>query len=337
MKNIVCFGELLLRLAAPAKETLLRSAQLEAGFGGAEANVGLALAAFGHHSRIVTTLPANSVGEACLGELRRYGADTRGIRLLPGRMGLYYLTPAAQLRPARVEYDRAHSAFALAEPHRYDWPALLAGADWLHVSGITPALGPQAARALDEAVSHAAALGIALSVDCNYRPTLWTGRGAEARAALRQLAQQAQLLFAGPNDAAMLFDAELGAGSHTQHCDRAAEAMFAACPRVQQIASTVRVVHHAEHHTLSGYLADRTGSSVSRSFELLPLIERIGAGDAYAAGILHGLCVGMGRAATVDFAAAATALKHCIPGDFSTTRVSEVDALLADASRDVQR
>jgi 2-dehydro-3-deoxygluconokinase len=336
-KTILCFGEMLLRLSAPDKEPLLRSASLDAAFGGTEANVAVSLSHFGLQGRIVTALPANDLGDACLGELRRYGADTTGIRRAVGRMGLYFLTPGAMLRPSRLFYDRAGSVFAQADPGIYDWPALLTGVDWLHVSGVTPAVSANAAQAARAAVAAAAARKIPVSFDCNFRASLWQDRGQEAADALRHFARQATLLFAGPFDVAKLFGLDADDKPADEAHRLAAAQAFAACPGLRHVAGTHRKIHSADHQTLTAYLADRDGQSVSRAYELNPIVERIGGGDAFAAGILYGLCQSMDRQQAVDFAAAATALKHAACGDFNTADVEDVRFLVENGAADVQR
>ncbi len=337
MNTIACFGELLLRLSAPGVQPLLRSARLETCFGGAEANTAIALAYLGHRTRVLTTLPDNPIGDACLGELRRHGINTSGVALRPGRMGLYFYTAPAQLRPARVVYDRASSAFSLAGPACYDWPALLEGAQWLHVSGITPALGEACHAALRAAVDAARAGGVRISFDCNLRPSLWTGREAQAPAVLRPLAQAAQLLFGNAADIAALFGGSPGSDSPREAQQQAAQAAFAACPTLEHVAATHRHTHSADHHSLTGFLSSRTAACASRVFELDPILERIGGGDAFAAGILHGLCRGDSAQRTVDFATALSALKHTLPGDFSTFGAGDVEHLLEAGRMDVRR
>jgi 2-dehydro-3-deoxygluconokinase len=337
MKRIVCFGEILLRLGAPGREPLLRTPLLESSFGGAEANVALSLVGLGQQAAVVSVLPDNCLGEACLGELRRYGVDISGVSRRGGRMGLYFLTRGAMLRPSQIVYDRAHSAFAQADPRTYDWHALLAGADWLHVTGISPAVGTSAERAVSEAMTVAAELDVAISFDCNFRPSLWRGREQEAASVLRTMAGRAQLLFGGVLDIAMLFSADFSAYPRATGFQLAAEATFAAAPALQYLAATDRVVHGAEHHELTGYLADRNGVSVSRTLTLNPIVDRIGGGDAFAAGIIFGLCEGLERQQCADFAVAAAALKHSVPGDFHVARARDVWGLLESAGCDVQR
>ena len=351
MKTILCFGEVLLRLSAPNKEPLLRSASLDATFGGTEANVAVSLSHFGLTTRVVTVLPQNDLGDACLGELRRYGVDVSCVQRQPGRMGLYFLTPGAMLRPSRLFYDREGSAFAAADPSGFDWSSLLANVDWLHISGVTPAVSATAAAAARAAVKAAAGRGIPVSFDCNFRASLWQGREHEAAEALRAFAEVATLLFAGPFDIDKLLGPERGAGGDTgagadavgsgpaaaaAHA-RAAARAFAAWPMLRHVTGTHRRVHSSDHQTLTAYVTDRDGQSQSRSYELNPIVERIGGGDAFAAGVLYGLCRSLGRQRTADFAAAATALKHASCGDFNTAGVAEVQFLIDTGAADVQR
>ena len=337
MKRIVCFGEMLMRLAAPGKEPLLRSALLEATFCGAEANVAVSLAHFGLDAAAVTVLPENSLGDACLGELRRHGVDTAAVRRAPGRMGLYFLSPGSGLRPAQIVYDRINSSFAGADPAIHDWRTVLTGCDWLHVTGITPALSKSAEKALLAATAMAADLGVPVSFDCNFRPALWRGREQDAPRVLRGLTDQAQLLLGGVRDAALLFGADFGAEEPAEGFRRAAEAVLAACPKLRYMAATHRLVHTAEHNELTGYLADRAGVSISGPITLNPIVDRIGSGDAFAAGLLFGLCEGLGRQRTVEFALAAAALKHSLPGDFNVVSAQEVFDLQQSSGRDVRR
>jgi 2-dehydro-3-deoxygluconokinase len=337
MKRIVGFGEMLLRLGARGHEPLLHGTALEAGFGGAEANVAWALAGLGLEASMVTVLPDNPLGDACAGELRRHGVGTTGVIRQTGRMGLYFLTRGATLRPAQVVYDRAGSAFALADPQLHDWSSQLTGAGWLHVSGITPALSSAAEHAVVAALDAAGKLGVAVSFDCNYRPSLWHGREREAVRVLRDLASRSRLLFASRHDVELLFAVDCTKVSTADGLERAASAAFAACPELELLATTDRVVHGPDHHDLTGYLADRKGVTTSRTVSLQPIVDRIGAGDAYAAGILYGLSRQFDRARTVEFAITLAALKHGVPGDFIIMSADDVASAMTPGARDVRR
>ena len=202
--GIACFGEILLRLGAPHSELLLQTRTLVGHIGGAEANVGVALAQWGHSATVVSVLPDNSLGHAAAGELRRHGVRTDSIQYRPGRMGLYFLTVGAGQRPSEVLYDRENSAFALAPPELIDWSGVLSEVSWLHLSGITPAVGPQSAEAALRAARTARSLGVAVSFDCNYRAKLWERWHGDARPILRELVEQADLLFAEQRDISLI-------------------------------------------------------------------------------------------------------------------------------------
>jgi 2-dehydro-3-deoxygluconokinase len=337
MQRVVCFGEMMLRLSAPGCEPLLRSPSLEANFGGAEANVAVALAGLGLSTSMVTVLPDNPIGDACVGELRRHGVDVQDLIRQPGRMGLYFLTRGALLRPAEVIYDRAGSAFAAADPGAYDWRSLLSEADWLHVSGITAALGEASEQALRAATATANELGVAISFDCNYRPSLWGGREQQAARVLRELAGRAQLLLGNLHDARLLFDIDTAGKEPAEAFRVASAAAFAACPGLKFMAATDRVVHGADHHDLTAHFADRDGVASTRTLPLAQLVDRIGGGDAFAAGVIYGVTQRLGRARIAEFAVTLAALKHGIPGDFIVARAADVWSAIEGGQRDVRR
>jgi 2-dehydro-3-deoxygluconokinase len=335
-RNILCFGEVLLRLSAPGKQLLLQGRTLETHVGGAEANVAVALSRFGHGVVMASTLPDNPLGHGCRDELRRHGVDTRAVGFGPGRMGMYFLTHGAGARAAEVLYDRADSAFALAPADGHDWPTLLAGVQWLHVSGITPAVSTNAAQAALAVMGAARALGVKVSFDCNFRAKLWAGRAHEAPALLRRLCEQADLIFGDDRDVALM----LGFTSAAAPDERrrlAAQAAFEAFPRLQWLAGTERAVQGADVQQLIGTLSTRAQSWRSRAHALTGIVDRIGAGDAFAAGVLHGLITDMPPQSIVEFAAAAASLKHTIPGDFLLASVADVKQLLEASAADVRR
>lgn len=339
--RIVCFGELLLRLGAPGRERLLQTPALQVHVGGAEANVAASLARFGHAAAMAGTVADNALGTAALGELRRHGVDVSAVARAPGRMGLYFLSTGAGLRPSEVLYDRADSAFAGADADAYDWPALLRGAAWLHVSGVTPAVGPAAAQAAIAAVRAARTANVRVSFDGNFREKLWARWNDAPGAIVRELLGHAELAFANHRD----FDVALGPGANDDVRDdwqarfvAGAARAFAAFPALQRIAATHRVQHSVDHHSLAAMLATR-GGELHRveARELHGIVDRIGTGDAFAAGVLHGVLTGMDDAQALAFGHAAACLKHAQPGDFHLADVDEVMALLGDARLDVRR
>ena len=337
-RRVVCFGELLLRLSAPGRERLLQSPRLDAHFGGAEANVAASLAILGHESAVVSTLPANAIGHACVGELRRYGVDTAGIRFdAAGRMGLYFLSPGAMQRPSEVLYDRTDSAFARAAADAYSWPRLLAGVHWLHVSGITPALGENTARAALTAMRAAREAGVAVSFDCNYRSKLWGARVTQAPGVLRELIAEADLMFGNDRDIALILDLDFTQAKAHDRFRAAASAAFAAWPRLKRVAGTGRVHHSVDDQEIFGMLAAADTMQTTHAYRLTHIVDRIGGGDAFAAGLLHGMCQGMDDSAALDFALAATCLKHSIPGDVNLLGAADIRAFLSGHGFEVKR
>jgi 2-dehydro-3-deoxygluconokinase len=330
---LVCFGEVLLRLAAPRGELLLQSPQLQAGLAGAEANVAVALARLGHASRMVSTLPDNPLGRHARDMLRYHGVDTSPVTFLPGRMGLYFLTPGALHRPAEIVYDRAGSAFAMHPAAGHDWDKLLAGAGWLHVSGVTPAVGIDAGRAALAAARAARRLGVRVSFDGNYRASLWAARGEDGAAQLAQIAAEADLAFIDRRDIALLLRRPALASAAPQ---AAADAAFGAFPHLAAIAATQRVQRSVDCHELAATLATRTGVAEAPYLEMHGIVDRIGTGDAFAAGILHGLAQGWGAHDTVRFGLAAACGKHGLAGDVLAMTETQLRASI-EGSFDVRR
>lgn len=330
--RIVCFGEVLLRLSAPAGELLLQSPRLHSCIGGAEANVAVALARFGHEVSMVSALPDNALGLAARDGLRGHGIDTRAIRFGAGRMGLYFLTPGAVLRPSEIIYDRAASVFAQTDPAQYDWPALLAGASWLHVSGVSPAVGQGAATAVLAAMRAARALGVQVAFDGNYRASMWAQQGNDGADVLRELFAHADLAFADQRDIALVL-------KQPQLAHRRQDAMaaaFAAFPQLARIASTVRTQHGVERHDLAASLFTRAENTESGSYSLSGIVDRIGTGDAFAAGVLHGLQNSWNDTDALEFGLAAATMKHAIAGDFHLASEAQVRAVYKGAL-DVRR
>ncbi|CAN5836266.1 sugar kinase [soil metagenome] len=335
--HVVCFGEVLVRLAAPDNELLLQSPTLKVSFGGAEANVAVSLARFGHAARMLSVLPDNGLGHAAVDELRRYGVETSGIAFTPGRMGLYFLTPGAAQRSSQVLYDRADSAFSRGVA-AIDWDVELAGAGWLHVSGVTAAIGPETAKAAVEAVKAARRLGLTVSMDCNYRANLWQAWGGDAPAILGEMLSQADLVFGDHRDIALVLGAAFVSGEGADGLRRwAADMAFKAWPTLARLACTDRVQHTVNHHDLAGFLFSREGAWRTQSRPLNPIIDRIGGGDAFAAGVIHGLLTGMAEADLLEFAVAAAVLKHATPGDFNLATRADVEAVRSSHSLDVRR
>lgn len=336
MGVIVSFGEILLRLAARPPSLLLQEAQLEATICGAEANVAVALSGFGHTTRMISLVPDNRLGEAARSELRRFDVDARDVKSGNGRMGLFFLSPGAMTRPAEIIYDRAGSSFANLDPEAMDWQQLLAGANWLFIGGITAALGDGPLSALRSAIACAKRHDVNIAFDCNYRPSLWQGREQQAAKILRELSSQAKLLFGGRRAIGMMLDQHFDAEDANSGFHDAANAMFASAPGLTHVAATRRDIISADNQRLTGLIADRQGLAVSPTLALDGIVDRIGTGDAYAAGVVHGLVSGHDLDQTVRFSAAAAQWSHGVSGDFLRASVSDINAIRIGAG-DVRR
>ncbi|HUB88926.1 MAG TPA: sugar kinase [Dyella sp.] len=335
--RIVCFGELLMRLSPPGCELPLQSPHFNVHFGGAEANVAASLAILGHHSVMVSALPDNMLGRACAGELRKHSVDTGGIDYAEGRIGVYYLSPGAMHRPSEVLYDRADSAFARTPAENYDWPHLLANAHWLHLSGINLALGETTARAALAAVHAARDAGKSISFDCNYRSKLWGSRATQAPALLRGIVGEADLLFGNDRDIALMLGTAFPQADAVERFRAAANAAFETWPRLRRMAATERLHRNVDDQDLFGLMATRDHLLTTAPYTLAHVVDRVGGGDAFAAGLLHGLFRGMPDKAMLDFAMAAACLKHSIPGDVNLLREDDMLAFLAQGSFEVRR
>ncbi len=328
MTDLVAFGELLLRLSAPGRELLLQSNRLDVQVGGAEANVAVGLAHLGHATRMVSAVPGNPLGRAAVAALRAAGVDTRGVIERDGRMGLYFLSPGAGLRAADIVYDRAESSFATTPEEAFDWRTLLSGAKRLHLSGITPALGPGSAAAAIIAAEMARELGVAVSFDGNYRARLWEVWDSDPRTILRRLVGQADILFGNHRDIALLLGREFS-GDGPDRRREAAEAAFDAFPNLQAIASTARHPEDADRHRISARIDTRDGAHQSEEVVISGIVDRIGGGDAFAAGVLHALLDGGDPERAMHEGLALTCLKHSLPGDASRFRREDLAAFLA--------
>lgn len=333
--RVVCFGELLLRLTAPGRELLLQTPRLDVHIGGAEANVAVGLACLGHSTKVVSRVPDNALGEAAIGYLRRYGVEASDVTAGAGRMGLYFLSPGAGLRASEIVYDREASSFALAGPHDFDWGRLLDGAELFHLSGITPALGPRSAELALAAAEAAAARGVTISFDGNYRAQLWQRWESDPRSILSGLVSRADILFGNHRDVSLLLGRQFS-GEGEDRRREASEAAFEAFPKLRLIASTARHVEDADTHRISARVDGRNGSAQTEEVTVAGIVDRIGGGDAFAAGVLHGVLTGRDLEWTARSGLALTALKHSLPGDASLFAPRDIEAFLA-GELDVRR
>lgn len=329
--RVICFGELLLRFTSPGNERLMQSPRFDVHFGGAEANVGVSLARFGHDVRMVSALPDNPFGDAMLRALKAQDVGTTGVRTAPGRMGTYFLETGAVRRPSRIVYDRAGSVFAETPASAYDWASLLDRADWLHMSGITPAVGPEPAKAAQDAIRAAREAGVKVAFDGNYREALWAAWGGNGPGVLRDILAHADTAFINERDIALI----LGDTFSTR--EAAVERAFAEFPTLTTLACTTRAQESVSNQTLTGELYTRDGMWDSRPHEMSNVVDRIGGGDAFAAGVLHGAIEGFEPQRTIEFATAASVIKHSIPGDWNLTNVREVEEAMSENGLDVRR
>lgn len=331
---VLCFGEMLLRLSAPGKAHLLQDARLDVHIGGAEANVAVALARIGHPSALVTTLPDDALGDAAVEAVRAAGVDVSGVLRGAGRLGLYYLTPGAGARAASIIYDRVGSLFAKTPSRSYDWPALLDGVAWLHLSGITPAIAPGSATLSLTAMAAARTAGIRVSFDGNFRSSMWARWCADPAPILAGHVAGADLLFGNHRDIGLMLGKEFD-GASPQGRRAAALAAFETFPVLQAIASTVRVTLSPDHNRMRARIDTPEASHETDEIDIPGIVDRIGTGDAFAAGVLAGLESGIEVAARMGLNLAV--LKHATPGDQSRTSRRELDAFDPTTGLDVRR
>jgi len=342
MKRVVTFGEIMLRLKSPAHERLFQSPTLEATFGGGEANVAVSLANYGVPASFVTAVPANNLGDAAVAEVRRFGVDTRFVKRQGERLGIYFLEAGSNQRPSKVTYDRAHSSIATAKPGDFDWDAVLDGADWFHITGITPALSQSAADLALESVQQARAKGIQVSCDYNYRKNLWK-YGKSAPEVMRELVKHVTVGIANEEDCQKALGLKLDVDVHTGELDtekyrQMAERVLEEFPNLERQAITLRESRSADVNGWAASLHNGREFLVSRHYEITDIVDRVGGGDSFAGGLIYGLLTYESDQQALEFATAASCLKHTIPGDFNRVGVAEVEALMkGDASGRVQR
>ncbi|MEP6716531.1 MAG: sugar kinase [Terriglobia bacterium] len=340
--RVVTFGEIMLRLAPPGVERLLQTPQFIATWGGGEANVAVSVAGFGLPASYVTVVPSNPLADAMIGEMRRFNVDTSHIVRGPGRMGIYFVEPGANQRPSKVVYDRADSAIALAKPGDIDWSTVLDGAGWFHTTGITPAISASAADLAMESVQAARAKGITVSCDLNYRKNLWKW-GKPAHEVMRELVKHVDIVIANEEDCQAALGIDSDVDVHSGHLDRnayrgLAEKVIAGFPHLKMIAITLRESKSASHNGWSACLFDGQEFLLSRHYEITHIVDRVGAGDSFGGGLIYGLNALGSKQEALEFATAASCLKHSLPGDFNRFTVDEVKALLrGDGSGRVQR
>jgi len=331
--KVVTFGEIMLRLAPPNMERILQTGMFVATFGGGEANVAVSLAGFGIPVSYVTVLPPNHpVADGVIAELRRFNVDTQHIVRAPGRMGIYFLEPGANQRPSKVVYDRDNASLAIARPGTIDWDKVFSSATWFHITGITPALSASAAELSLEAVSNARHRGLTVSCDLNYRKNLWK-YGKPAPEVMRELVKHLDIGIANEEDCQKALGVKLEVDVESGALDvekyrQMSEAVMREFPHLKMLAITLRESRSASHNSWSACLHDGKSFLVSRKYEITHIVDRVGGGDAFSGGLIYGLLSLESRQEALEFAVAASCLKHSIPGDFNRFTVEEVKALM---------
>jgi 2-dehydro-3-deoxygluconokinase len=336
----ITFGEVMLRLATPGHLRFNQASVLEMTFGGGEANVAVSLAQFGDEATFVTRLPRNDIAEACIQQLRGFGVETRPILRGGERMGIYFLETGASQRASTVTYDRGHSAIAEVDPAELDWTAILDGGHWFHFTGITPALSDRAARAVLDGIQAAKQLGLTVSCDLNYRKKLWTPERAQQ--VMSGLMPHVDYCIGNEEDAEKVFGIKAAGAEVSQgkiDRDRYVDVAAQLTDRfgLQGVAITLRESYSASRNGWSGVYFHGGHACFSRRYEV-DIVDRVGGGDAFAAGFLHAQGAEQAPQQVIDFAVAASCLKHTIPGDYNRVSLREVEALLGgDGSGRVQR
>ena len=339
-KKIVTFGELMLRLAPPGYNRFLQTDTYEATYGGGEANVAVSLANYGLDTEFVTKLPKHEIGQAGVNSLRKYGVGTTFIARGGNRVGIYFLEKGASQRPSKVIYDRAGAAIAEATSEDFDWNAIFEGVEWFHFTGITPALGAKAAALTLEACKAARAKGVTVSCDLNYRKNLWTK--AEAQKVMTELAPYIDVCISNEEDAADVFGihaeaTDITGGQLSHEGYKSVALQLVERFGFKKVAITLRGSISANDNNWAAMLYDGKDFFFSRNY-LIHIVDRVGGGDSFGGGLIYAMVSGMDSQATIEFAVAASCLKHTIEGDFNLVSVDEVLKLAGgDASGRVQR
>ena len=342
MTDYLTFGEVMLRLKTQGHERFFQSPSFEATFGGGEANVAVALANYGLNAGFVSALPANDIGESAVRELQRFGVETTNIRRSGERVGIYYLEAGANQRPSKVVYDRAGSSICEAQPGDFNWQKIFDGAKWLHITGITPALSASAADLSLEAVKAAKEAGVTVSCDFNFRGKLWKW-GKTAPEVMTDLVKYVDVGIANEEDCqkslGITVDVDVESGElDTAKYEALSAKVLGEFPNMSVIAITLRESYSADRNGWSACLRDENGFRLSRRYEITDIIDRVGGGDSFASALIYGLNAYQDRQQSLEFAVAASCLKHSILGDFNRVSVPEVEHLMGgDASGRVQR
>lgn len=338
--KVVCFGEIMLRLSTPGYSRFIQAGSFDATYGGGEANVAVSLANYGLDSFYVTKLPDNPIGHAALNHLRRFGVRTEHIIRGGERLGIYFLETGASQRPSKVVYDRSHSSISAIQPGEIDWKRVFEGAKWFHFTGITPALSDNAAHATLEAAKTAREMGLTVSCDLNYRKKLWSTE--KARSVMGQLIKYVDISIGNEEDAGKVFgikaqSTDITSGKLNREGYREVAKRLVEEYGLKMAAITLRESYSASDNGWSVMLYDGSGFFISRKYKV-HIVDRVGGGDSFAGGLIYSLINGYDGQKAVEFAAAASCLKHTIPGDFNHVTAAEVTGLMeGDGSGRVQR
>ena len=328
MSKYLTFGELMLRLKSPGRERFLQSPSLEATFGGGEANVAVSLANYGLEAEFLSVIPDNAIGDAAIGELRRFNVDTSKIIRTAGRMGIYYLETGANQRASKVIYDRAYSAISLFAPEGYDWDKVYEGVKWLHISGITPEISEETKDASILAVKEAKKRGVTVSIDLNYRKNLWK-YGVDAKEVMTEMTKYADIIIANEEDCqkslGLKCESNVEGGKLNQEdYKKLSDSLLEKFPNVKKVAITLRESKSADINFWAAALNNGTDFIVSRKYEMYDIVDRVGGGDSFAGGLIYGLNELADDREALEFAVAASCLKHTIDGDFNRVTIDEV-------------
>ena len=341
--KVVTFGEIMLRLATPGYLRFSQCTELTATFGGGEANVAVSLANFGIPVDFITRLPENDIGEACIMDLRKYGVNTNHIVRGGERMGIYFLEKGAVSRGSKVIYDRANSAISEIKPGMIDWDRIFEGANWFHWTGITPAISQSAADVCLEAIRIANAKEITVSCDLNFRKNLWK-YGKKAGEVMPALVEGTDIVLGNEEDAQMVLGIKAEGvdvtGGHVEGAayESVSKQIMARFPKCKKVITTLRGSVNANHNSWSGVLWDGTHLFESPIYQITHIVDRVGGGDSFMGGLIYGLLTYTNDQQALNFAVAASCLKHTIYGDFNQVTVSEVEKLMGgDASGRVAR
>lgn len=340
MKKIVTFGEIMLRLAPENYLRFVQSEKMETTYGGAEANVAVSLSNYGDHAVFVTKLPAHEIGQAAVNSLRRYGVDTSEIVRGGERIGIYFCEKGASQRPSKVIYDRKHSAIAEAKREEFDWIKIMEGADWYHFTGITPALGKETAEICLDAVKTAKERGITVSCDLNYRKKLWSGE--KASKIMGELCKYTDYCIANEEDAKEVFgieaeESDIRGGKLSERGYLSVAERLTEKFGFKGAAITLRESRSASDNDWSGLLYTEGRGYFSKKYPV-HIVDRVGGGDSFCGGLIYALLNGYPPQRTIEFAVAASCLKHSIEGDYNLVSLAETEALAdGDSSGRVQR